>query len=885
MDVVYLNIRTISGVRPLMNKDGLELNLRRYSALDTDHLQRELGSSADGLTSRQAKHRLEENGPNTISTDIATTFIARLLEAIINPFNIVLLAIAAITFVTDVVLSEEQDFLTFGIIIGLVIISSLIAFVQGEKSNRAADKLSKMIVNTASVKRNGEFAEVNMEDLVVGDVVKLTAGDMIPADVRFLTTKDTFIAQAALTGESNPVEKFADRIGRDDTALTDLPNIGFMGSNVVSGVATAVIVAAGNNTYFGGMAKSLSGSRNKNSFEKGIDSVSRLLIRMMLIMVPIVIIVNGVTKSDWIGSVLFAISIAVGLTPEMLPVIMTTTLATGAIKMTKYKVIVKNMGSIQAFGEMDVLCTDKTGTLTEDRIVLEKYININDEDDPEVLRCAYLNSYFQTSLRNMIDEAIIARADEDKLHEVSAEYSIFDEIPYDFERRRMSVVLSHECKDDYIISKGSVEEMLLICKKIRRGNRVVEIDARVREKIDGIYEKYTSEGMRMIAIAEKKTKHEHGRHYSVKDEIGMTIVGFIGFLDPPKESAAEAVRALYEHGIRTVTLTGDSMGVATSVCEKVGIDASLALSGAEVEKMSDEELYKQVEACSIFYKVSPSQKERIVKTLQANEHTVGYLGDGINDALPLKQADVGISVDNAVDIAKETASIILLEKDLLVLEEGVVQGRKTFGNIIKYIKMATSGNFGNMFSVVIASIFLPFLPMLPIHILVQNLICDFSQLGMPFDNVDEEFVEKPRKWDARSIKRFMFVMGPISSIFDVLCFVVLFFIIHANTVDAAPLFQAGWFVFGTVSQVLIIHMIRTAKRPFFDSNASKPLIASTTIAVIIALWIAFSDFAPALNMMRLPVVFVAWLMVLLAGYSLTVQIAKRIYIKKYGEWL
>jgi Mg2+-importing ATPase len=569
----------------------------------------------------------------------------------------------------------------------------------------------------------------------------------------------------------------------------------------------------------------------------------------------------------------------------MLPVIFTTTLATGAVKMSKQKVIVKSVGSIQAFGEMDILCTDKTGTLTEDKVVLEKYLNIHDNEDEAVLRQAYLNSHFGTSLKNMIDQAIMARGSAEKLDDFAGEYQIVDEIPYDFSRRRISVVLAHQNHDTHMVTKGSFKEVIAVCEHVRYGDKVRTFDQKTRAAAEAVYKKYTSQGIRILAVAEKETNFSADKSYSVADESDMTFVGFIGFLDPPKESAKKAVKALKTHGVRNIVLTGDSEGVAVIVCQKVGIDAAVTLSGTEVENMTDAELKAKVEICSLFYKLSPSQKERVVKTLQGNGHTVGYLGDGINDALPLKKSDVGISVDNAVDIAKETANIILLKKDLLVLEHGVILGRETFGNIIKYIKMATSGNFGNMFSVVIASMFLPFLPMLPLHILAQNLLCDLSQLGIPFDNVDKDFIRKPKKWDTKDIKRFMYILGPISSIFDILCFIILFFIIKANTTELAPIFQCGWFVFGVVSQVLIIHIIRTAKKSFVQSIASKPLMLSTLVVAVLVLVIGFTGVGAALDMMRLPLTFAAWLLLLLVGYALTIETTKRIYIKKFGEWL
>jgi len=726
--------------------------------------------------------------------------------------------------------------------------------------------------------------ELPLEDVVVGDVIRLSAGNMLPADVRFLAAKDLFIAQAALTGESNPVEKFNDANGAAGQTLTDLRNLGFLGTNVISGSATALVLATGNETYFGSMAKSLSGDRAKNSFERGVESVSGLLVRMMLVMVPIVLIINGLTKGNWASALLFAVSIAVGLTPEMLPVVMTSTLAKGAVSMSKHKVIVRALGAIQAFGEMDVLCTDKTGTLTEDRIVLEKYMNLHGEDDARILRHAYFNSYFQTGLKNLIDLAIIKRATQYGLENLLPAYTRVDEIPFDFARRRMSVVLEDRAGKRQLITKGAVEEIIAICSFVEFHGQVLPMDEDARRMALSTYGRYNAAGLRMLAVAQKNEVPGSGA-FSVADERDMVLLGFVGFLDPPKESAAAAVTALREHGVRTVVLTGDSEGVAAKVCGKVGVSTSILLTGRDVDGMNDATLHKAVRICDLFAKLSPSQKERVVKAFQMTGHTVGYMGDGINDALALRQADVGISVDSAVDIAKETADIILLKKDLMVLEEGVIEGRRTFGNIIKYIKMAASGNFGNMISVIAASVFLPFLPMLPVQILTQNLLCDFSQMGIPFDSVDAEYVKKPRKWDTRSIQSFMTFLGPVSSVFDLLCYAVMWWAMGANTVALSPLFQCGWFVFGTVSQVLVIHMIRTAKIPFLKSRPSLPLFLTTFLVAAVALATGFTGLAVGLDMQRLPLAFLPWLLAILAGYLVCVQLVKRAYVRRYGEWM
>jgi len=890
--------KKISNGQIKKNQAESEIRLRTYAFQEINNLLTGLSASLAGLSSNEAEERQDEFGKNIITTGTKNTTLHRLSEAVINPFNLVLFAIAIITYFTDVIYSHEPNYLTVGIIISLIFISGIVAFVQGERSNAAAEKLSMMISNMTGILRDGELIEIPIEDVVPGDIVKLSAGDMIPADVRFLSTKDTFVAQAALTGESNPVEKFSDARSRSGPelglgpgygagsgdSLTDLQNLGFMGSNIISGSATAVVLTIGNNTYIGSMAETIGSEKAKNSFERGVESVSGLLIRLMLVMIPVVFLINGIMKGAWADSLLFAIAIAVGLTPEMLPVIMTSTLAKGAVIMSRHQVIVKALGAIQAFGEMDILCTDKTGTLTEDRIVLEKYMNVLGEDDTRVLRHAYLNSHFQTGLKNLIDLAIINRALSYSMEEVLRPYVRVDEIPFDFSRRRMSVVLEDSAGKRQLITKGAVEEIISISAFVEWHGEVIPLTSDMKARVMMTYERYNADGLRMIAVAQKNEVPDVDE-FCVDDESDVVLIGFVGFLDPPKESAATAITALKEHGVRTVVLTGDSEGVAIKVCKKVGVDTSRLFSGKDVEGMDDAALLEAVKICDLFAKLSPSQKERVVTAFQNNGHTVGYLGDGINDAPPLHQADVGISVDSAVDIAKETANIILLKKDLMVLEEGVIEGRHTFGNIVKYIKMAASGNFGNMISVLVASVFLPFLPMLPVHILAQNLLCDFSQMGMPFDNVDSEYIKRPRKWETGSIKSFMAYLGPLSSVFDIICFGVMWWIIGANSTGLAPLFQCGWFVFGTVSQVFIIHMIRTSKIPFLQSRPSAPLLISTLTVAVIALIVGFSSLASGIEMRALPLSFAPWLALILALYCLSAQFIKGIYVKRYAEWL
>ena len=685
-----------------------------------------------------------------------------------------------------------------------------------------------------------------------------------------------------LHGESNPVEKFS--IYKKDTDLTDLSNIGFMGTNIISGSATAIVLATSNHTYFGNMAKSLYTVNEKNSFEKGIDKISNLLIRLMAIMIPVILLINLITKEDILSSLIFAITIAVGLTPEMLPVITASTLAKGAVDMSKKKTIVKRLSSIQTFGQMNILCTDKTGTLTEDEIVLEKYMDIFGNESSRILKHAFLNSYFQTGLKNLIDVAIISRAEKEKLNILKEKYIREDEIPFDFSRRRMSVVLKDENGKRQLITKGAVDEIIEICSFIDINGTAVPITEELRNTAHKVYETNNAEGLRVLAVAQKNEIHGV-ESFGIQDETDMVLIGFVGFLDPPKKSAKQAISNLKKYGVDVVVLTGDSEGVALNVCKKVGITVSNRLTGKEIEELTDDELKEKVSQCHLFSKLSPFQKQRIVRIYQEIGNTVGYMGDGINDSPPMKQADVGISVDTAVDIAKETADIILLEKDLNVLEEGVINGRKTFTNILKYIKMATSGNFGNMISIIIASVFFSFLPLLPIHILIQNLLNDFAQIGMPFDAVDDEYIKKPKTWDTDEIKQFMFRFGLISTILDICCFLILWLVFKFNTIDTAVFFQTVWFAFGIISQTFIIHLIRTDKTPFIKSKSSSPLLISTIMVTVITLIIVFTNISVIFDLSKLPYTFFVWIIILLCIYSSFIQIYKKMYLKKNKNWL
>lgn len=860
----------------------VEANLRVGSLLPIEELYSKYNSSEEGLSIVNIEDLLDEYGENRIDLGDESTLWKQIRDAIINPFNIVLIVVAAISFITDVVLPAKSDYATFILIVSTIIISAIISFVQSAKSDSAAKKLRNLITNKIEVIRDGVQQPVEVDELVPGDILKLSSGDMVPADVRFYETKDTFVDQASLTGESNPVEKFTTSKGTEP--ITELPNIGLRGTNIVSGSASAIVLSTGDDTYFGNMAKSLVSVNEKNSFEKGIDDISGLLIRFMLVMLPIILVINLFTKDDLWSSIVFAITIAVGITPEMLPVIVTTTMAKGAVEMSKEKTIVKRLSAIQTFGQMDILCTDKTGTLTEDEIVLEKYMNVYGQEDTRILKHAFLNSYFQTGLKNLIDIAIINRAEKEKLNIYKESYTREDEIPFDFSRRRMSVVLKDNDGKRQLITKGAVDEVMSCCSFIDLGDRVESLTDELRAEAYKVYEENNRGGLRVLAVAQKNEVHDIYT-FGVQDEADMVLLGFVGFLDPPKESAIEAIAALKKHGIETVVLTGDSEGVALHVCSRVGIEVNDMLTGREVESFSDERLKERMKTCHLYAKLSPLQKQRVVRLYQEMGKTVGYMGDGINDSAALKQADVGISVDTAVDIAKETAGIILLEKDLNVLEKGVINGRRTFTNVLKYIKMACSGNFGNIISVIIASVFLPFLPMLPIHILIQNILNDFAQMGMPFDNVDPELIEKPKSWDTNGIKNYMFVFGSISSLLDILCFAVLWFIMGYNSTAKATLFQTGWFAFGIISQTLIIHMMRTNKIPFVNSFSSKELLVSTFAVTAIVLIISFTSIATVFDLSPLPLGFMPWIAALLATYAAAILIYKKIAVKRTGSLL
>ena len=873
------------------------LKMKQCSSLNKASFLSQLETQEQGLSTEQIKVRLSIYGPNEVAHEKAPKWYTQFFVAFLNPFIGVLLVLVIISAITDVIIQSpgEQDYSTVLVISIMVILSAMLRFIQEFRSNQAAEKLKSMVKTTATVFRDGNKKEIDIQKLVPGDVLQLSAGDMIPADIRIMHSKDLFISQAILTGEALPVEKTesADNIAHQKSPL-ELNNVCFMGTNVVSGTAQAVVVNTGSDTYFGSLSKNLVGKRAETSFDKGVNSVSWLLIRFMLIMVPLVFLINGLTKHDWLQALLFGISIAVGLTPEMLPMIVTANLAKGAINMSKRKVVVKRLNAIQNIGAMDILCTDKTGTLTMDKIVLERHLNVYGIEDNEVMKWAYLNSYHQTGLKNLLDVAVLEHVEIHSCLKEGESYVKVDEIPFDFQRRRMSVILEEKDHSHLLICKGAVEEMLDQCSHAFdpsednalqiKSDAVIPMDEKMRNKILETSRKLNEEGLRVLLVAVKEYD-ERPLTYSVSDESNMIVTGFIGFLDPAKPSAKPSIEALHRLGINIKVLTGDNEVVTKKICKDVGIPVNNILLGKDLENMSDEELTSRIDDISILAKLSPLQKSRVVKVLQAKGHTVGFMGDGINDAAALRDADVGISVDTAVDIAKESADIILLEKDLMVLRKGVIYGRRTFGNIIKYIKMTASSNFGNMFSMLGASALLPFLPMLPIQILINNLLYDISQISIPWDIMDEDYIEKPRKWDAGGIRRFMMFVGPISSIFDYATFALLWFVFKANSPAHQNLFQTGWFVESLLSQTLIVHMIRTRKIPFVQSWAAAPVVALTSAIMAIGLFLPFSPFATALKMVPLPFAFFPWLLGILFFYCLLTQFIKNWFINKFHQWL
>ena len=878
-----------------------------------------LGTDLEGLSEEAVQKNREKYGANKVKKEKKKSLAKKLEEAFINPFTVVLVCLAVVSKVTDIVFpllhmfgNTKKDFnpITVIIILTMVFVSGVLRFIQEGRSGDAAEKLLAMIKTTCTVTRkNKNHIEIPLDEAVVGDIVYLSAGDMIPADVRIIEAKDLFVSQSSLSGESEPIEKLAGVCEKKDN-ITEYTNIAFMGSSVISGSAAAVVIAVGDNTLFGSMTLAISGESVETNFTKGVNAVSWVLIRFMLVMVPLVFVINGVTKGNWISAFLFAISVAVGLTPEMLPMIVTSCLAKGAVSMSKKKTIVKNLNSIQNFGAMDILCTDKTGTLTQDRVVLEYHLNIKGDEDSRVLRYGYLNSYFQTGYKNLMDLAIIQRTEEEEendsqLLDLSENYKKIDEIPFDFNRRRLTTVVQNNAGTIKMVTKGAFEEMLSICSFAEYNGNVQPITNDFRQRILETADILNEKGFRVLAIARKDIKKQS---CNVEDESEMILMGYLAFLDPPKESAANAIKALKDHGVRTKILTGDNEKVTKTICKQVGLEVRNMLLGSDIEKMDDEELKKTAEITDVFAKLTPSQKSRVVSVLRDNGHTVGFMGDGINDAAAMKVADIGISVDTAVDVAKESADIILLEKDLMVLESGIIEGRKTFANMIKYIKMTASSNFGNMFSVLGASALLPFLPMESMHLILLNLIYDSCCSAIPWDNVDEEFIKLPKKWDASSIGKFMVWIGPTSSIFDFATFAFMYFVFcphfvshgvtynnlashftgdKLNMIRASyvAMFQTGWFVESMWSQSLVIHMIRTMKLPFIQSRASAQLTLLNFFGIIFITIIPFTLLGKVLGFSSLPLSFFLFLLPCVLAYMILVTAVKKAYIHYHKEWL
>ncbi len=897
---------------------------RRIQFAATHPTQETLGylnTTLCGLEPGKVEENRSEYGSNKVTREKKKTLPQRLAGAFINPFTAILFCLALVSSFTDMIfphfslfgcVPKDFDCLTVVIILTMVFLSGTLRFVQESRSGNAAEKLLAMITTTCTVTRKGqEMAEIPLDEVVVGDIVHLSAGDMLPADVRILDAKDLFVSQASLTGESEPIEKIP-MVNETRDAITDYTNIAFMGSNVISGSASAVVVTVGDHTLFGSMASEVAHEAVETSFSKGVNAVSWVLIRFMLVMVPLVFVANGITKGDWLSAFLFGISIAVGLTPEMLPMIVTTCLAKGAVSMSKKQTIVKNLNSIQNFGAIDILCTDKTGTLTQDKVVLEYHLNVNGEDDLRVLRHAYLNSYFQTGYKNLMDVAIIQKteeeeADDPQLVDLSEHYVKVDEIPFDFARRRLTTVVQNQDGKTQMVTKGAVEEMLSICSFAECDGKVRPMTKELKSRILATVDDLNEKGFRVLAIAQKSNPSPAGA-FGVTDECDMVLMGYLAFLDPPKESTADAIKALKAHGVTTKILTGDNDKVTRTICKQVGLKVRNMLLGSDLENMSDQELAKAAETTDVFAKLTPDQKARVVSVFRENGHTVGFMGDGINDASAMKSADIGISVDTAVDVAKESADIVLLEKDLMVLEEGIIEGRKTYANMIKYIKMTASSNFGNMFSVLAASALLPFLPMESLQLIFLNLIYDLSCTAIPWDNVDEEFISVPRKWDASSVGSFMMWIGPTSSVFDWMTYIFMYFVFcplfvsrgvlyndlasHFAGADLVrmqttyvAMFQTGWFIESMWSQTLVIHMIRTPKLPFIQSHASAPLTLMTFTGIGVLTIIPFTTFGRMLGFVALPTAYFAYLIPCILLYMVLATSLKKAYVRHYGELL
>src|SRR5271165_6353339 len=854
------NIRVAPAVLDAARKDG-------------ETLLRDLRTSIAGLTQAEAEERARTEGPNEIAQEHRQGWLIRLLRMLRNPLVILLSTLSTVSFITG-------DARAGSVMALMVCLSVGLRYFQEARADAAAEKLKAMIHVTATVVRDGAARELPLRDLVPGDIVKLAAGDMIPGDARLLSLKDLFVSQGSLTGESLPVEKFYQPETDNSSLPTELKNTCFMGTSVESGTATAVVITTGVHTYLGSMARSITGERVQTSFDHGLNRFTWLMMQFMAVMVPLVFLINGFTKHDWKGAFFFALAVAVGLTPEMLPMIVSVCLSNGALAMSRKKVIVKRLNSIQNFGGMDVLCTDKTGTLTEDRVVLMRHCNVAGRETEDVLMDGYLISYFQTGLKNLLDRAIL---DSTEFHgkAMVEKYKKLDELPFDFTRRMMSVLVADPEGKAILLTKGAPEDVFHRCSQFELDGQLSPMEPDRMVGLKAEYDSLSNDGFRVLAVA---TKDLAGKQVCAKeDESDLVLRGYVAFLDPPKNTASPALAALAKHGVAVKILTGDNHLISRKICKDVGLVADPMLLGGDVEKMSDAELAEAAEKATLFARLSPADKERVIRVLRGKGHVVGFMGDGINDAPALRAADVGISVDTATDIAKESADLILLEKDLMVLEGGVIEGRKVFANIVKYIRMGASSNFGNMFSVLGASAFLPYIPMAPIQVLTNNLLYDFSQVPIPADSVDDEQITRPRPWNISEIKRFILFIGPISSIFDYTTFFVMLWIFNCWDPSHTSLFQTGWFVESLMTQTLIIHVIRTNKIPFLQSRASWALTLTTLSIMALGAWLPYSPLASALGLTNLPQLYWPILMLTLFGYMSLTQIIKVWLLRK--QWI
>jgi Mg2+-importing ATPase len=870
-----------------------EKRLREICLSDEDTVLARLEASRTGLTEDQVEDRIRVHGPNTLAGDKKQNMVLKILGRFVDPLVIQLLVILFVSYFMSLDggafasggvlawLASCSDWITPSVIGGMILLSVFLAYFQEKRSTQAAEQLKKLVQATTVVLREGKEVEVRMSEVVPGDLVILAAGSIIPADLRVLAAKDFFVSQSALTGESMPVEKYP-QADPSKTEVFDLQNACFQGSTVVSGAARGVVVNTGMRTFLGSISTGLAAPNEATDFDKGVKKFVWLMIRFMVVMVTVTFLIVGLTKHNWLEALLFGLSVAVGLTPEMLPMIITVCLSKGAIFMSRKKVIVKKLKSIQNLGAMDILCTDKTGTITQDKVILEKHVDITNRYSEDVLRYAYMNSYYQTGLRNLLDLSILSHDDLD----VEKTCKKIDEIPFDFQRKRMSVVIDYE-DAHVLICKGSVEAIFSACDRYQIDDDIFPMIQVIQNDIMEEYMRLSADGYRVLAIAYREFSKDK-TVFSVGDEAGLVLLGYLAFLDPPKDSAEKAIASLREHGVRVKVLTGDNELVTAKVCRDVGFDVEKVITGRELVQLGPEAFAKTIQDYDVFAHLTPDQKEAIIKGLRSAGHVVGFMGDGINDAAAMKAADVGISVDTAVDVAKESADIILLEKNLLVLEDGIIEGRRTFNNILKYIKMGASSNFGNMFSVVGASYLLPFLPMQPVQILLNNLLYDVSQTGIPLDNVDPEFSKKPQAWDIKLIQKFMVFIGPMSSIFDYATFGLMwwFFGCSAYAVDQNPhwiqLFNTGWFVESLLTQTLIVHIIRTNRIPFFQSSASLPMTLMTLLVMATAVILPYLSFAGALGMVPLPASFWAFMVLFLVSYSLLTHTVKTWFHRRFA---